>query len=105
MNKIIKKFLLTIDKFMSEFHLKQSVFTYSACEPFTKHRELIQKVRETGHLKHFYRNELDKACFAHDAAYSDSKDLTRRTISDETLRDKNLMKLLEIVNMMDMKEY
>ena len=24
-------------------------------------------------------NELDKACFTHDAAYSDSKDLTKRT--------------------------
>ena len=88
MNKIIKKLFLTVDKFMSEFHLKQSVFTYSACGPFTKHRELIQKVRETGHLKHFYRNELDKACFAHDAAYFDSKDLAKRTISDNILKDK-----------------
>ena len=77
MNKIIKKFLLTVDKFMSEFHLKQSVFTYSACGPF-----------KTGHLKHFYRNELDKACFAHDAAYFDSKDLAKRTISDNILKDK-----------------
>ena len=29
-----------------------------------------------------YRNELDKACFAHDTAYSDSKDLAKRTVSD-----------------------
>ena len=39
MNKIINKFLLTRDKFMSE--LKQPGFTYSACGPFTKHRERI----------------------------------------------------------------
>ena len=55
MNKIINKFLLTGDK-MTELHLKQPGFTYSACRPFTKHRERIQKFRETGNLKHLYRN-------------------------------------------------
>ena len=45
MNKIINKFLLTGDKFMPGF-------TYSACGLFTKHRERIQKFRETGNLKH-----------------------------------------------------
>ena len=35
--------------------------------------ERIQKFRETVNLKHLYRSELDKASFAHDAAYSDSK--------------------------------
>ena len=39
-------------------------------------------------LKHIYRNELDKACFAHDAAYSYRKDLTKVTISDKILKDK-----------------
>ena len=85
MNKIIIKFLFTADKFMLELHLKQPGFTYSACEPFSKHCGRIQKFRETGNLKHLYRNELDKACFAHHAAYSDSKDLTQRTISDKIL--------------------
>ena len=33
-----------------------------------------------------YRNELDKTGFAHDAAYSDSKDLTKRTISDKIFK-------------------
>ena len=28
-------------------------------------------------MKHFHENELDKACFTHDAAYSDSKDLAK----------------------------
>ena len=40
-----------------------------------------------GNLKKLYRNELDKACFSHDPVYSDSKDLTRRTISDKILKD------------------
>ena len=88
MKKIINKFLLTGDKFMPEFHLKQPGFTYSACGLFTKHRERIQKFRETGDLKHLYRTELDKACFAHDAAYFDSKDLAKRTISDKSLKDR-----------------
>ena len=86
MNKIINKVLLPGDKFMPELHLKQPGFTYSACGPFTKHRERIQKFRETGNLKHLYRNELDKACFAHDAANFDSKDLAKRTISHKTFK-------------------
>ena len=88
MNKIINKFLLIGDKFMPELHLKQPEFTYSAFGSFTKHRERIQKIRETKNLKHLYRNELDKACFTHDAAYSDSKDSAKRTISDKILKDR-----------------
>ena len=80
MNKIINKFLLSGDKLMPELYLKQSGYTYSACGTFTKHRERIQKFIETGNSKHLYRNELDKACFAYAAAYSDSKDLAKRTI-------------------------
>ena len=49
---------------------------------------IIQKFIETGNLNNFFRNELDKACFANDAAYSDSKDLAKRTISDKILRDR-----------------
>ena len=41
---------------MPELHLKQPGFAYSACGQFTKHRERIQKLRETGNLKHLYRN-------------------------------------------------
>ena len=70
---------------MAVLHLKQPGFT---CGTFTEHRERIKKFRETGHLKHLYRNELDKACFAHDAAYSDSKDLAKRTISDKIFKDR-----------------
>ena len=45
------------------------------------------KFREPGYVKHLYRNELGKACFVHDAAYSDSKDLTKRTTSDKIFKD------------------
>ena len=31
MNETVNKFLLAGDKYMSEMHLKQSGFTYSAC--------------------------------------------------------------------------
>ena len=74
----MNKCLLTGDKFVTELHLKQLEFTYSACRPFTKHREKIQQFREAGNLKYLYRNELGKTCFANDAAYSDSKDLAKR---------------------------
>ena len=88
MNKIINKFLLTGDKFMPELHLKQPEFTYRACGPFTKHLGRIEKFRETGNLKHLCRNELDKACFPHNAAYSDSSNLAKRSISDKILKDR-----------------
>ena len=95
MNEIINKFLLAGDKIMPEMHLRQSVrgvlhagFTYSACGPFTKNKERIQKFKETGDTNYIYKNELDKACFQHDMAYGDSKDLTKRTAADKVLRDK-----------------
>ena len=88
MNNIINKFLLAGDKFTPEMHLRQTQFTYSACGPFTKHKQRIQKFKETGDTNYIYKNELDKACFAHDVAYSDSKDLTRRTVADKILRNR-----------------
>ena len=88
MSNIINKILLAGDKFMPEMHLRQPQFTYSACGPFTKHKQRIQKFKETGDTNYIYKNELDKACFAHDVAYSDSKNLTKRTIADKILRDK-----------------
>ena len=62
---VVRKLLLAGDKFMPEMHLKQPVFTYSACGPFTKNKERIQKFKETGDTKYIYRNESDKACFLH----------------------------------------
>ena len=74
MNQIIKKNLLPRDKFMPEMRERQPWFTYSACSPFTKHKKRIQKFMQTGDTNYICKNELDKAYFAHDAAYSDSKD-------------------------------
>ena len=82
-NNAINKLLLAGEKFMPEMHLQQPQFTYSACGPFTKHKQRIQKFKETGDTSYIYINELDKACFNHDAAYSDSKDLTKRTVADK----------------------
>ena len=89
MNKILNKFLLAGDKFMLEMHLKQRGCTYSACGPFPKNKERVQKFKETGNSSYIYKwtfmklhwsykwsytykftfiNELDKACFQHDMA-------------------------------------
>ena len=46
MNEIVNKFLLAGDKFMPGMHLKQPGFTYSACGPFTKNKERIQKIKK-----------------------------------------------------------
>ena len=73
---------------MPNLHLKQPGFTYSACGPFTRNKERIEKFMQTGNTDFIYRNELHKACFQHDMAYGKWKDLTKRTQSDKVLRDK-----------------
>ena len=83
MNKIVTNFLLAGDKFIPEMHLKQPGFTYSVCGPFTKSKERIQKFKEREDTNYIYKNELDKACFQHDIAYGDFKDLAGRTASDK----------------------
>ena len=101
MNDISNNFLLARDKFMPEMHLKRAQFTYSACGPFTKNKERIQKFKETGDSRYIYKNELDKVCFQHDMTYGDFK--TKRTAADKVLRDKTFI-LLKIQNMIDIKE-
>ena len=88
MINIINKFLLACDKFMPEMHFRQPRFVYSACGSFTRHKERIKKIKQTGHTRYIYRNELDKACFQQDSAYADHKDLINRTKSDKVSRDK-----------------
>ena len=80
MNKIVNKYLLAGDNFMLELYSRQTRFTDNACRLFTKHYERLNKFKETGDLKHIHKNELDEGYFAHDAAYSVSKDLVKRTI-------------------------
>ena len=72
---------------MLEIHLRQPGFTCSACGPFTKNKERIEKFMD-GNTNFIYKNELDKACFQHDMAYGKSKDLIKRTQSDKVLKDK-----------------
>ena len=103
MNEIVNKFLLTVDKFLLEMHLKQPGFTYSACGPFTKNKERIQKFKETGNTNYIYKNELDKAFFQHDMAYGDFKELKRRKFSNKVLEIKHLISL-KILNMTDIIE-
>ena len=88
MNEIVNKFLLVGDKFMSEMHLRQPGFTYSACGPYTKNKERIQKFKETGDTDYIYKNELDKTRFQNDMAYGDFKDFKKRIFSDKILRIK-----------------
>ena len=88
MNNIINKFLLAGDKFMPAMHLRQPQFVYSACGPFTTHKERNKKFKQTGDTRYIYRNELDKACFQHDSACADHKNLINRTKLDKVLRDK-----------------
>ena len=71
---------------MLEMDLRQPEFTYSACGTFAKNKERMRKFKETGDSS--YQNEL--ACFQHDMAYRDFKNLTRRTASDKVLCDKAL---------------
>ena len=92
MNEIVNKLLLAGDKFMPEMHLKQPGFTYSACGPFTKNKERIEKYMQTGNTEYIYIHinifHIDKACFQHDLTYGKFKDLNKRTQSDKVLRDK-----------------
>ena len=93
MNEIVNIFLLAGDKFIPEMHLKQPGFTYSVSGPFTKNKERIQKLMQTGSTNDIYKDYLDKACFQHDMAYGKYKDLTKKTWSDKVIQ-----------NMIDMKE-
>ena len=104
MNEIVNKFLLVRDKVMPEMHLKQPAFTHSACGPFTKKKERIEKFMQTGNTNLIYKNELDKACFQHNMAYDKSNDLAKRTQSDKVLRDKACRILQVIRNMMVIKQ-
>ena len=57
MNTIVNKLLLTGDKFMSEMQLRLPGFTCSACGSYTKNKERMKKIKETGDSKFIYQNE------------------------------------------------
>ena len=85
---MINQLLLAGVKFMPEMHLRQPGYTYIAGGPFTKNKERIQKFKGTRDSRYIYQNELNKACFQHDIAYGNFKDLPRRTAADKVLCDK-----------------
>ena len=45
-------------------------------------------LKETGDLNYDYKNEWKKASFSHDVAYTDSKDSTKRKVSDKVLKNR-----------------
>ena len=90
MSERINMFLLAGDKFMPEMHWKQPGFTYSSCGPFTKNKERIQKFKKNRRFKIHFNHELDKACFQHDMAFGDFKDLLKSKAADKVLCNKAL---------------
>ena len=101
MNELANTFLLAGNKFMPEIHLKQPGFTYSACGPFTKNQERIEKFMQTGITDFSYKDDFDKACFQHDMAYGKYNNLNKRTQQDIELK---LFKLQVIQNIMVIKQ-
>ena len=101
MNELANTFLLAGNKFMPEIHLKQPGFTYSACGPFTKNQERIEKFMQTGITDFSYKDDIDKACFQHDMAYGKYNNLNKRTQQDIVLK---LFKLQVIQNIMVIKQ-
>ena len=88
---IINRFLLIGDKFMPEMHLWDlKVKKYSACGPFTRHKQRINDFMKDGKLSYIAKNRLDAACFQHDSAYNKYKDSLNRKKSDIVLISKAL---------------
>ena len=69
-------------------HLGQPRFKYSTCGPLTKSKERKQKFKGREYSRYILQIELDKACFQHDMASGNFKDLPRRTASDKVLSNK-----------------
>ena len=84
--------LLAGFKFMIEMHLRQLVFSYSACGPFIKNKERIEKLKKKTeywrYIRYICQNKLGKSFFKHDVACGYFKDLKKTTAADKVLRDK-----------------
>ena len=59
----INNFFPAGDKLMPEMFLKQPQFTYSACGPFTKNKERIQKFKERGDTNYITKINLIRLVF------------------------------------------
>ena len=76
---------------MPEMHLwDPKAKKYSACGPFTRHKQTINDFMKDGKLSHILKNKLDAACFQHDSAYVKYKDRPNRKKSDIVLKNKAL---------------
>ena len=73
MDEIVNNFLLPGDKFMPKMHLRQPTFMYSVFGPFTKNKEQIKIFKKNQEIQGIFI----KACFQHDMAYGDFKDLNK----------------------------
>ena len=88
---IINTFLLIGDKFMPKMHLwDPKVKIYSACGPFTRHKQRINDFMGDGKLSHITKNRSDAACFQHDSTYNEYKDSLNRKKSNVALKKKAL---------------
>ena len=96
MKEIVNNFLLSEDEFMPEIHLRQSGFTYRACRVFTKNKQECKNFKKQEIPDIFIKMNQDKACFPHDMAYGDFKNLTRRIASDKILREKAASNIAKI---------
>ena len=85
---IVNKFLLIGHRFMPEMHLWDPIVKkYSACGPFTKHRERINEFMKDGRLSHIAKNKLDAACCQHDSGYDKYKDFSIEKKYDIVLKN------------------
>ena len=64
---------------MPEMHLRQPGLHIVLVDHLQKIKKEYKKL-ETGDFWHIYQNELDEACFQHDMAFWDFKDLTRQLL-------------------------
>ena len=83
-------------------YLRQPGFIYSACGPFTENKERIENSRKQN-SRYIYQNQLGKACFQHDMAYGNFKDLLEEQLLIKYHVIKHLI-LLKFQNIVDVKE-
>ena len=84
-DSIINRF---VNNLPFEMHLWDPIVgRYAAAGPGTKHKARIERYLQTGDTDHIFKNELDKACFYHDAGYSAHKSVEKRHLADKKLMD------------------
>ena len=85
---------------MLEILLRPPKLTYSACRPFAKNKECMQKFKETGYSEYIYQIKLEKNCFQDTMSYGEFEDLPRRTAAGKILHCK-VFNIAKTQNIMD----